>query len=418
MKSPVRTQALSLALTMAGAISLTPALAADAPTGGDKRVRTFVLNNMYLASDGGSNSCPIMSESSLDIFSKTLSPEERAKYTNTDNRSGIVKLFEERMGFRRLGITVKRREQTKLPPGFDTSLPMTLERAKEIAAYNGFPKDRGRPSWGGKEVVYNSCSNPEDFPQLAKGHQIYKGKVAAGMNLDGKNGAEDFVGLDGTKGVDNQLWRAMGCVKSFRDDTLPSNVKSTILSAIAPTIVEVRDIDDIRNDPDVTVHVYAGVETLTRDGKGDPLAGFTFTPRPETRFHSTVRGRITDGVLLTDPVDLRLQFKEQVVLDMEREMRGMRIRAIFKPNGGIEGSLNGYVPVANFWQYMEQRTIESSYPSGYSCPAVHKVIDQLADGYRDPKTGRYTAISSSYNFVGVRAFLMQPTQTAANEVTP
>jgi hypothetical protein len=407
---------MSLALTtVAVALPPMPAAAADAPTGGDKRVRAFVLSNLYPAGDGGS--CPILSQSSLDLFAKSLTPEEQKKYVLPGESFKFSTELGKRLGFRRLGVGVQRQHQAKLPPGFDPSLPMTFERAKEIGAYNGFPKDRGRPAWIGKEVVYNSCSNPEDFPQLDVGHRLYEGKVAAGMNLDGKVGREDFVGLDGSRGVDNQLWRAVGCVKSFRDSTTPDETRTAILSALAPTLVEIRDIDDIRNDPDVTITVYAAAETVARDGKGGTLARATFTPQPDPRLTATTRGRIVDGVLSSDPFDFRSRLNEQGVLDTVREFRGARIRAVFNPEGGIEGSINGYQTLASFWEYMEQRTQDSAYTTGYSCPAVHNAIHRLADGYRDPRTGRYSAISSSYNFQGVRAFVAQPIQTAASEVT-
>jgi hypothetical protein len=409
---------MTLALASAAAsIAAVPAVAADAPTGGDKRVRAFVLSTLYMVGAGEAGSCPAMAESSLDLFASTLPPEERAKYANTAENQGLVRLMYERLGFQRVGIGVKRDRQAKLPPGFDPSLPMTLERAREIGAYNGFPKGKGRPAWSGMEVVYTSCSDPQDFPQLDKGHQLYDGKVAAGMDLDGKVGRDDFVGRDGATGIDNQVWRVMGCIKAFRDESLPENARAAVLSAGAPTIIEISDLDDIGNDPDVTVHIHAAAEPLSRNGTGGVLSGVTFTPQRDPRLTTSVHGRIVDGVLLTDPVDLRLRFKEQAVLDTVREFRGARIRAVFKPDGSIEGSLNGYYTLASLWEYIEQRTQESSVAGSYSCPAVYKALNRHADGYRDPKTGRYTAISSSYNFLGVRAFVTQPSQIAANEVT-
>ncbi|WP_449469040.1 hypothetical protein [Sphingobium chungangianum] len=53
-----------------------------------------------------------------------------------------------------------------------------------------------------------------------------------------------------------------------------------------------------------------------------------------------------------------------------------------------------------------------------SCPGIRKAIDRFADGYRDPRTGRFTAISSAYDFVGVKAFLAAPSQVAQSEVRP
>ena len=56
--------------------------------------------------------------------------------------------------------------------------------------------------------------------------------------------------------------------------------------------------------------------------------------------------------------------------------------------------------------------------SHVSCPGIRRAIDHFADGYRDPRTGRFTAISSAYDFVGVRAFLAKPDQVAQRETLP
>src|SRR5579871_1572366 len=51
----------------------------------------------------------------------------------------------------------------------------------------------------------------EPFPFHAAG-----GPIALGMNLDGKVGPNDFTSPDGEPGIDNQLYRALGCIYSYR----------------------------------------------------------------------------------------------------------------------------------------------------------------------------------------------------------
>src|SRR5690606_31594025 len=41
-----------------------------------------------------------------------------------------------------------------------------------------------------------------------------------GLNLDGKVGPNDFTHPDGTPGIDNQLYRAIGCLNGYRTDGL------------------------------------------------------------------------------------------------------------------------------------------------------------------------------------------------------
>jgi hypothetical protein len=235
------------------------------------------------------------------------------------------------------------------------------------------------------------------------------------MDLDGKVGKEDFVSPEGVKGVDNQLFRAMGCVKSFIEEG-QSNVASTsMISARAPTLIEIRGVENARNDSDVTVRILAGANPVVRDGRGQALAKATFAVEPDEQLRATTKGRIVDGVLTTDPVDVVLNYKEQIV-DAPRHIRGARLRAVLKPDGGIEGTLYGYYTLASYYDSVEQMTQNGANLTGVNCPGVRQAIDRLADGYRDPKTGRFTAISSAHNFHGVRAFVMdaQPHQRVAD----
>ena len=43
-----------------------------------------------------------------------------------------------------------------------------------------------------------------------------QGKTGIGLNLDGKIGPNDFTSPTGETGIDNQLYRAIGCVAGFR----------------------------------------------------------------------------------------------------------------------------------------------------------------------------------------------------------
>ena len=58
-------------------------------------------------------------------------------------------------------------------------------------------------------------------PVLDKDHDFPfyepESKISLGMNLDGKVGPNDFTSPDGEKGVDNQMYRALGCIRSYRD---------------------------------------------------------------------------------------------------------------------------------------------------------------------------------------------------------
>lgn len=392
-------------------------IAADVPTGGEAGVYAFVLSNVYFAQAGEKDSCPVPDIGDLDRFYAMLSPAEQAKYAGKEKRQALEERMNEYFKFRRIFIRGERAANVKFPPNFDPKAEPTQELAAEIGALNGLPKGTGRLAFQKREVVYSACSNPEDFPMLGKGFKTYDGKVAAGMNLDGKVGKSNFEGPDGEKGVDNALWRAVGCISAFRQDSEESLDRKTMSSLRAPTVIELRGVDNLQDDPDVTVTVLAVSEPLTRDGRGEPLARATFTPDPNPQLRSSVKGRIIGGVLTTDPVDAMLNYKEQIV-DSPRHIRGARIRATFGPDGSIRGSIFGYHTLDSFYDWIEQMTQNGANLTHVSCPGVRRAIDRFADGYRDPRTGRFTAISSAYDFFGVRAFLAKPDQVAQRETLP
>ena len=380
-------------------------IAADAPTGGEPGTYAFVISNIFMANPGDGESCPIPADGDLDRYFKMLSPDEQARFATPDKRQALERKMAEHFGFRRLSLRGTSASSVKLPPGVDLNSAISDEQALEIGRLNGFPKGRGRPAFQNTTVAYSACSNPTDFAVLGEGFRVFEGKTAAGIDLDGKVGTEDFEGLDGKPGVDNQLWRAVGCVRPFRESSDARLARKTLMSARAPTLIELKGVDSLRDDPEVTVNVYAAADPITRDARGNALARVSFAIESDPRLRATVRGRIVGGVLDTEPVDLVLNYKEQII-DAPREIRGARIRATFGPDGAIEGSLYGYYTLASYYSSIEQMTQNGANLTGVSCPGVYQAVNRLADGYRDPKTRRYTAISSAYNFVGVRAFVV------------
>lgn len=383
--------------------------AADAPTGGEPGVKAFVLSTLYFENPREPGACKTFADGALEAYLKMLPPQEQAKYATPDRRPALEQAMFAHFGFRRValrgGEPGGRAAQAILPSGYSAASRPTDELAKEIGALNGFPKDRGRFAFQNQTIAYSACTNPEDFPTLGKGFRTYDGKRAAGLDLDGKGARKGFVGPDGQSPVDNQLWRAIGCVKIFNEQGDPKVAARTFISARAPTLIEIRGIDDARNDPKVTVNIYAAADPVVRDARGGAMARASFALESDPRLRATTTGRIVDGVLTTEPVDLVLNYKEQIV-DAPRVIHGARIRAVMRPDGTIEGAFAGYYTLDSFYSSIEQMTQNGADLSGLSCPGVRQAIDRLADGDRDPRTGRYTSISSAMSFFGVPAFIV------------
>jgi hypothetical protein len=396
----------ALLLTACGSKSAT---SHAVPTGGAPGVRSFVLSNVFVAAPPEeAGSCPQLSDGALELFLKSLPAAEQRQYGTADQREALMKLMNQRSGFRFAPVSADPKTGAVGPE-------QVAAKRREL----GIPEGKGGLNFLGHVVTYDSCSDPRDFPQFDKGLQPYLGKTAYGINLDGRRGPEDFVGTDGEPGVDNALWRALGCVWNFRENGKPENATRVLFSARAPTLVEITGIDDVRNDTQVQVSIYTGATALAVDAAGHALARASFDVDPDPRLQAHTRGRIVNGVLTTEPFDVRLSYREQII-DTLRVLRATRLRAVLKPDGSIEGGFYGYYDVESFWSSVQQMTQLGASLSRLSCPAVRSALQRYADGFPDPATGRNTAISAALEFVGVRAHIIhssEPSRVSAPSVT-
>lgn len=271
------------------------------------------------------------------------------------------------------------------------------------------------------------CMNPtvvKDPPLLT-----VEGKVSYGANLDGNADGnaspktcahENFTGLDGTPGVDNQMYRLLGCIYGFRsygqfEVNANENRKS---NGNGMTLIEITGVDDAKNDKEVEVAFYRAIDQYTLDGGGDftPFASYRVdAPGGVPRYGSKVKGRIEDGVLLTEAGDVNLPFYGNYTY-MNQEIKDMRLRLELSDDGAkARGMASGYYGVDQLMFYIGGLGPISSTAIS-NCPSIYVAAHELADGYPDPKTGKCTALSSAYNFSAVAAFIVHPKpneQTAA-----
>ncbi|MGE3690693.1 MAG: hypothetical protein AB7F98_04860 [Novosphingobium sp.] len=250
--------------------------------------------------------------------------------------------------------------------------------------------------------------------------------VADGLDLDGDEGSgkpprgirkhANFTSPDGRTGIDNQLIRVMGCVPGFRGRRGYSNQTPNARRADGniTTLIEVSDIDDDRNDGHVEVALIHSMDKPMRDTFGKTfIAGYTFRPTTDPNFalyNVRVRGRIVDGVILTDPVDL-LQFNPgQGALT---EFYKARFRIEQREDGTAKTILGGYQK----WKLMNYSSGYSEGLFGFRAESIFYGLRRHADGLRNPLTGEYEGISVAYEIDTVPAFLtpLPATQLAAGK---
>jgi hypothetical protein len=266
----------------------------------------------------------------------------------------------------------------------------------------------------GQVVLYN----PELFKDLPL--REVQSKVAYGMNLDGTSDGratantckhEKFADAEGgAEAVDNQLYRVYGCSQGWRkggfiNDRRTYEVRTQVLNRV---LLEISDVDDEKNDPEVIVTSYKGIDRIEVDGDVKPVPGLM--QRIDVRhpkYTVRTRGKIVDGVLYTEPVDIRMPLM-QIQTKTERFMRGMRLELKLTPTGA-EGLMAGYENLKEWWLGHATswgRGVDLLSP--HSAPAMWEAANRLADGYPDPKTGQCRAISAAYRLGFVRAHVVQP----------
>lgn len=273
----------------------------------------------------------------------------------------------------------------------------------------------------GVDVCWNPTSVQD--PPL----RTARSKVAFGFDLDGRSDGnataktcrhENFTGVNGEAGVDNQMYRLLACHYGWRRngvlDTFGNEERRN--SGRGVVLIEITGITDPRNSPDVKVAFYRALDPFQIDNAGRILPHASYRidmngDRP--RYGTTTSGKIVDGVLHTNSVDLKLPYYANSAY-AEIDLRDMRLELDLTPgsDGKVRGLVGGYYDLDKWWEYILK--VEFLIATGdWSCPALFRAAHELADGYPDPKSGACTAISSAFRMDALPAFVIHPGATGA-----
>lgn len=289
----------------------------------------------------------------------------------------------------------------------------------------------------------NFCMHPQLAPPDPHTRILTSASAPAeGIDLDGKvsrsvkdarSGRLDFVGVDGTKGVDNQFWRTVGCSRSFQEGGQSNGFEIEMYTGSWGILITLDDLDDLKNDDHVKVGIHANADPIQLSPTREALEYATYAMDQDKAFRATTTGRIENGVLVTEPVDVRFH---NVVnsMHLERPLRDARIRASLSPAGVLKGYLAGYTPVAELYDFQfgyRNGKDASGKPSpmgrrlgsangaarvlGHTCQGVFQLLNRLADGHKDPKTGKFTSVSTQYRFEARPAFVVDVPTKSTNE---
>jgi hypothetical protein len=121
-----------------------------------------------------------------------------------------------------------------------------------------------------------------------------------------------------------------------------------------------------------------------------------------------VRGHIKNGVVTTDPA-------KQITIEDGGSIRltlyDARMRLAFQSDGTVKGILGGYQDWREIFNALGPN-FHFEQGMNFQCPALYSAVKQAADGLRDPVSGEYHGISSTYDLEGVPAYIPPAQQKA------
>lgn len=265
--------------------------------------------------------------------------------------------------------------------------------------------------------IWHPSNTEEQFPFREAG-----GKIVEGINLDGQVDDNDFVSPEGVKGIDNQLHRALGCIAGWRGpDGAQMHFENVYMQRYNQNrmLIELTEVDDLVNDPDVTLTTYRGMDSLMTDASGNSfIAGGT--QRADMRwgkqFIQRFKAKIEDGVLSTvEAKDLVIPYSMTFDTSTIMHMQDVQFRLKLTPTSA-EGMFAGYTDVDEWHRRLviSWSTHHLSYGQ-VSAPSLYRAMRRLADGKPDPKTGQNTAISGTTLVSFRQVYIIHPDQQIATQ---
>ncbi len=309
---------------------------------------------------------------------------------------------------RRWAVYETKDAKTECPQGFNDG---PREQFKKLFPDNGTRRTLLETQLKREGEQWHPGTAPESFPF----HEA-QGKTSFGLNLDGQADANDFAGPQGEQGIDNQLYRVIGCIANYRAAGTIYHFENEYMRRYNDNrvLLELTGVDDLVNDNDVALTLYRGLDGLLTDATGKDFSPGG-TQRVDMRWGRQYirhfKAKIVDGVLTTDSADT-VMIPWGVTFDTNgyQVFRGLRFKLQLTA-AGAEGLMAGYVDVEGFTHHLN--TSWSTHHQSYgqlSSPSQYRAMHRLADGSPDPKTGANTAISSAVKVKFTQVFVQHPRQ--------
>ncbi len=121
-------------------------------------------------------------------------------------------------------------------------------------------------------------------------------------------------------------------------------------------------------------------------------------------------------------------------MHLERSLDDARVRLTFTPDGGMEGVIAGYSSVEELYDFQygfrngkdgtgkesplrlrAGSSIGQAAVLEHTCNGAYYTLKSLADGHRDPATGKCSAISTQYRIKAIPAFVVDTPTKSVND---
>jgi hypothetical protein len=274
-----------------------------------------------------------------------------------------------------------------------------------------------------EQLAYHTKDGKElcevlDYPREPQ--RTPKGRVSYGVNLDGTSdgaatantcGHEKFTSPDGQAGVDNQMYRLIGCSSNIRgfpgEDGYLENLRNASFKDGGTTVlIEVTNVKDGRNDDDVSVGIYNGTSPMVVGANGQMLPYASLTVSKDPKWQSHLHGKIENGILTTTSGDIALYY-DFGGYQREYHVKDAHLRLDLNDPKKQTGLLAGYLDLNDVDMTKGTKQL-SAEMVGYDCPTFFQAMHRYADGYKDPKTGQCTAMSTAWQVNAIPAFVIHP----------
>jgi predicted lipoprotein with Yx(FWY)xxD motif len=353
---------------LSGTTALTVAAVMSLPQSASAETKSYVVDWFYMANYyGGPEDCP-----------QGLNPSSVEFYRRDFTRMGKPKEEVDRLldGFP--------------GPGFGPWSPVAIIRGD------------------GKTNVY---ANPESAPD--PGNFTIEGKYAWGFNLDGRGKTdksfEDPVTHEA--GIDNELFRTVGCIRSYR----PSQPGArSVYSEYVWDVLRDRmpawliTVDREGNEGSVTFD--RALQTAPRDATGEhPRINMTFEVDPSSRAHYVVKGKFDGDTFTANELVPQINFMgDDFGLASDLSLRGARMKFTMNADGSLKGLVGGYQRWIHVYFAVASRGFSNEYVHSQDAPSVYYALKRGADANPDPKTGENRDISAAYMIEALPAKVIHP----------